>query len=227
MDKDMSLYQKKIKENISILINENKLREAKEVLSQYESIVSNDTDVYSTKAVIYMMEGNIEQAEQVLVEGLNASKGNFDLLYNLAYLYQSKGQTELAIEYYKEAFLNAKAEEDRDSVYGILQELGIQETKQELLKNKVPKTSIIILTYNNLEYNKLCIESIREYTQKGTYEIIIVDNHSTDGTVEWLKEQKDLRLILNDENQGFPKGCNQGIEMAEEGNDILLLNNDT
>ncbi|MDO7906573.1 glycosyltransferase [Paenibacillus sp. JX-17] len=88
------------------------------------------------------------------------------------------------------------------------------------------KTSMVVLTYNQLEYTKLCIDSIRTYTSPETYEIIIVDNLSTDGTREWLKEQPDLKLILNDENLGFPKGCNQGIEAAT-GELILLLNNDT
>ena len=67
------------------------------------------------------------------------------------------------------------------------------------------KTSIIILTYNNLMYNIICIDSIRKYTKKDTYEIIVVDNNSTDGTREWLKEQKDIIVILNDENVGFQK----------------------
>ncbi len=52
------------------------------------------------------------------------------------------------------------------------------------------KTSIVILTYNKLEYTKLCIDSIRKYTKSGTYEIVVVDNNSTDDTREWLKEQK-------------------------------------
>ncbi|GAB7389189.1 hypothetical protein BSNK01_30270 [Bacillaceae bacterium] len=88
------------------------------------------------------------------------------------------------------------------------------------------KTSIIILTYNKLEYTKLCIDSIRQFTDPGSYEVIIIDNHSTDGTVEWLKQQSDLKVIFNKENVGFPKGCNQGIEVAS-GDNILLLNNDT
>ncbi|KIQ95143.1 putative glycosyl transferase [Anoxybacillus thermarum] len=87
------------------------------------------------------------------------------------------------------------------------------------------KTSIIILTHNKLDYTKQCIESIRQYTREGTYEIIVVDNHSTDGTVEWLRSQKDIRTIFNNENVGFPKGCNQGIQVAT-GENILLLNND-
>lgn len=88
------------------------------------------------------------------------------------------------------------------------------------------KTAIIILTYNNLEYNKGVLKSIRKYTKEGTYEVIMVDNMSTDGTREWLGEQTDIKVILNDENTGFPRGCNIGIAAAEKDSDILLLNND-
>lgn len=86
-------------------------------------------------------------------------------------------------------------------------------------------SSIIILTYNKLDYTQQCIESIREYTDKGSYEIIVVDNASTDGTREWLKSQADIYTVLNESNVGFPKGCNQGIEVAN-GENIVLLNND-
>lgn len=88
------------------------------------------------------------------------------------------------------------------------------------------ETSIIILTYNNLKYNKGVLESIKKNTKKDTYEVIIVDNASTDGTREWLQEQQGIKVILNDENIGFPKGCNIGITYANLENDILLLNND-
>lgn len=89
------------------------------------------------------------------------------------------------------------------------------------------KTSIIMITYNNFNYTKDCIESIYKYTKKNTYEIIIVDNCSTDETRDWLKHQENLKVILNEENLGFPKACNQGIDIADRKNDILLLNNDT
>ena len=89
------------------------------------------------------------------------------------------------------------------------------------------KTSIIILTYNNLSLTKKCIESIFKYTEKDTYEIIVVDNASTDDTVSYLKEQKNIKTVFNSENVGFPRGCNIGIQLASKDNDILLLNNDT
>lgn len=85
------------------------------------------------------------------------------------------------------------------------------------------KLSIITLTYNNLKYTKKFIESLYKYTTN--FELIIVDNGSTDGTVEYLKTLKNIKLILNKENQGFSKGNNQGIAIAE-GEYIGFLNND-
>ena len=89
------------------------------------------------------------------------------------------------------------------------------------------KTSIIILTYNNLDKTKDCIESIRKYTDKDSYEIIVVDNNSTDDTKLFLEEQDDIKVIFNESNVGFPMGCNIGIANSEKTYDILLLNNDT
>lgn len=93
--------------------------------------------------------------------------------------------------------------------------------------NEWPKTSIVILSYNTLNITKECIESIRENLPKDEYELIIVDNASSDGSAEYLKQQSDIKLICNTENKGFAGGCNQGIALAQEGNDIWLLNSDT
>jgi len=89
--------------------------------------------------------------------------------------------------------------------------------------------SIVILTFNELEYTKRCVESIRRHTPEA-HEIVFVDNGSTDGTVKWLRmlvrENSRYRLIENKKNLGFAKGCNQGIE-SSTGEYVLLLNNDT
>ena len=87
-------------------------------------------------------------------------------------------------------------------------------------------TSIVIVSYNTLELLKACIASIRRYTEPGTYEIIVVDNASTDGSAAWLEDEPDIVVVLNKENLGFPKGCNQGMKMAS-GQEIMLLNSDT
>jgi GT2 family glycosyltransferase/2-polyprenyl-3-methyl-5-hydroxy-6-metoxy-1,4-benzoquinol methylase len=86
-------------------------------------------------------------------------------------------------------------------------------------------TSIIIVTHNQLEYTRQCLESIRRLTDE-PYELIAVDNASTDGTVDYLRATPQVRLITNDANHGFPAAVNQGIQVAS-GRQILLLNNDT
>ena len=91
-----------------------------------------------------------------------------------------------------------------------------------------PTVSIIILTWNQLEYTKECLEALDRHT-KQNHEIIIVDNGSIDGTPDWLQEHaagdNRLRLALNSDNRGFAAGCNQGLALAK-GDWLILLNND-
>lgn len=84
--------------------------------------------------------------------------------------------------------------------------------------------SIVIPAFNCLEYTRQCIDSIRRNTVH-PHEIIVVDNGSTDGSIEYLRSLNDIKLIENGENKGYPTACNQGIEIAD-GAYILLLNND-
>lgn len=101
---------------------------------------------------------------------------------------------------------------------------------REASKKAVPKISIIVLTFNNLEINRLCVNSILEKTAYPNYELIIVDNCSSDGTREYLMElsgrQPGVRVILNRDNLGFAAGNNVGMREAD-GDYIVLLNNDT
>ena len=89
------------------------------------------------------------------------------------------------------------------------------------------KTSIIILTFNGLELNRKCLAALLAGTG-GDFELVIVDNASRDGTVEFLRAQADprIRVILNEENAGFAGGCNQGARAAA-GELLVFLNNDT
>jgi GT2 family glycosyltransferase/predicted TPR repeat methyltransferase len=109
-------------------------------------------------------------------------------------------------------------------------------------------TSIIIVTHNELAYTHECVQSIRLRTDE-PFELIFIDNGSTDGTIDYLRRVtgpfreasaactsaqtsrelrglQSARLIENPENRGFPAAVNQGIQIAQ-GQNILLLNNDT
>lgn len=86
-----------------------------------------------------------------------------------------------------------------------------------------PKTSIVVLTCNRKDMTCKCIGSILDSTTN--YELIVVDNGSTDGTVEWLSGIRGIRLVRNERNEGIPKGRNQGIRASRYEN-IVLMDND-
>lgn len=86
-------------------------------------------------------------------------------------------------------------------------------------------TSVVILTHNQLAYTRECVDSILRLTDE-PYELVFVDNASTDGTADYLRSLPGATVIVNGENRGFPAAANQGIAAAK-GAQILLLNNDT
>lgn len=86
---------------------------------------------------------------------------------------------------------------------------------------------IIIPTYNNIDYTKRCIDSILRNTRFPNFNIIVVDNGSTDGTVEYIRSLTGLvRVIANEINLGFAAACNKGAA-ASKADYLLFLNNDT
>lgn len=89
------------------------------------------------------------------------------------------------------------------------------------------KLSIIIVSYNTRDITKQCIASIRSAEWKDRYEIIVVDNNSTDGSVEMLyKFFPEVKVIANKDNRLFSIANNQGAAIAQ-GEYLLLLNSDT
>lgn len=89
------------------------------------------------------------------------------------------------------------------------------------------KLSIIIVNYNVKYFLRQLIQSIHASSVDFTFEIIVVDNASTDGSVEFLRREfSQLRLIINERNLGFSKANNIGIGEST-GEYVLLLNPDT
>jgi GT2 family glycosyltransferase/radical SAM superfamily enzyme YgiQ (UPF0313 family)/cytochrome c-type biogenesis protein CcmH/NrfG len=89
------------------------------------------------------------------------------------------------------------------------------------------KASIIIPVFNKLELTSQCLTTLASATTMPEYEVIVVDNASTDGTAEFLAELGgDVQIIRNPENHGFAIACNQGANAAR-GEFLLFLNNDT
>ena len=88
-----------------------------------------------------------------------------------------------------------------------------------------PQTSIIMVLYNKAEYTLDCLRSLK-MCEDENFEIILVDNASSDQTDNLISRVKGVTVIKNQENRNFVFGVNQGAEYCV-GENILLLNNDT
>lgn len=93
------------------------------------------------------------------------------------------------------------------------------------------KVSIIIVTWNNLKYTRQCVESVLADETWPNYDLIIVDNASSDGTVEYLQalagKESRVKIVLNESNVGFAAANNIGLRQAQDSKFVALLNNDT
>lgn len=86
--------------------------------------------------------------------------------------------------------------------------------------------SIIILSYNTKDLLRLCLTSLQKHITHVEYEVIVVDNDSSDDSVQMLKKEfPSVRLVESDRNLGFSKGINLGAENAK-GEYLLFLNSD-
>jgi GT2 family glycosyltransferase len=90
-------------------------------------------------------------------------------------------------------------------------------------------SSIIIPCWNRFEFTRQCITALKSHTRQ-PWELIVVDNGSTDGTGAYLSGVQDaaavpVTVIANTANRGFPAAINQGLQQAR-GEYLVLLNND-
>lgn len=89
-----------------------------------------------------------------------------------------------------------------------------------------PTVSVIIPVHNQAEYTYRCLESIAQNPPKNRFEVIVVDDASTDATPKMLRSIEGIRVVTNESNQGFIRSCNAGAKEAK-GDFLHFLNNDT
>jgi GT2 family glycosyltransferase/glycosyltransferase involved in cell wall biosynthesis len=94
----------------------------------------------------------------------------------------------------------------------------------------LPKVSVVVLCYNNLALTRECLDSIERHSMWPDLELIVVDNASSDGTPDYLRQfaasRPWVKLLLNETNLGFAAGNNVGLAAAT-GEMLVMLNNDT
>jgi GT2 family glycosyltransferase len=98
----------------------------------------------------------------------------------------------------------------------------------KLLQFPTPATvqvSIVIPVYNNIKFTLECLTSVMKHSTGVSYEIIVVDDGSSDQTPEVLSQVKNIAYVRNEKNVGFVDACNRGAQSAR-GEYLLFLNND-
>lgn len=201
--------------------------------NSFDAIVSFETIEHVEEWEKFLMEINrlvVEDGQLIISTPLGGECGNH---FHLSYFQRSDFK-----KYLKKYFQDVDVVYQRvdkfhkDSISPLVAETFTGEYALAMCKNPIktarPKVSIVMLTFNALDYTKKCVDSIVENTSY-PYEIIFVDNASSDGTVAYLqklvKKHKNFKLVKNKENKGFAAGNNRGVEVAT-GDYVLLLNND-
>lgn len=176
------------------------------------------------EAASYEAAGDSAGMFQAIRRGLEYAYDNYELYYMLGHYYLQEN-IDQAYLCFQNALLYCDDEADRDVILADMEKL--EETESVSVRN----TAIVIVSYNSCYLMQKNIESIRQTLLPETYQIVVVDNASDDGVAQWLQEQNDVLLLLNNQNVGFSPACNQAVRALSETDcadyDIFLLNNDT
>ncbi len=174
--------KKKLKEDIIHLVEIEQLNSAKLLIEEYAKISPEDPEVYSISGVIAFSERRLNDAENIFLEGIKRDSSNFDLLFNLGYLYETKTDSMAALEYYKIALSTAKTKEQISNLRA-----GIERVKLSLDNQNYTIETVTDITeyfkehidngiaeyFINKEYNKI-IQAIKNNIINRKYDQVIL-----------------------------------------------------
>lgn len=106
-------------------------------------------------------------------------------------------------------------------------QFAVTESDQIVGSTDLVAMSIVLVCWNNWSYLDPCLQSLYDARLRCTFDVVVVDNGSTDGSQQMLREKYPaVKIVENGHNVGLSKASNQGIQ-ATAGKYVLLLNNDT
>ncbi len=198
-------YKFKVKENINNLINQGNLEEARKVIDEYEEIIKKDLDIYSMKAVIYIINNKFKDAMMILKEGLAIDENNFDLNYNLAYIYE---QTELyleSLETYEKIVFNMKESNQRTNIIEKINNL--EEKNKEIIRKQLKERNYTVderlfdgkkvnlhLMYDS-QYCDKFIHFVSENFSADEHKFIIIHNRNEKLKLMNISEIENVEII--------------------------------
>ncbi|GBF32287.1 glycosyl transferase group 2 family protein [Desulfocucumis palustris] len=220
--KDYEEYKSEFKKDIKTLINEGSFYKAQKVINKYEHINGDDLDIYSMKAVIAIMNNNLHEAEEIIRKGLLIDKNNYDLLFNLAYLYEQKKDYTFAIDIYEKLINNTMKSEDKLELIQIISNIEqeqyrnssiVQVSKSFLCSDNdcYNNFALIIPTYNRPRYLSRLLYYINNQYSRVAPRILVLDSS--------CQENKIINQKIIDNFQGLDLDClsfNSDISVFEK-----------
>lgn len=235
-------HVRELAEDVQAAITAGEFEHARGMLAQMLTLIPDSADTMITLANVHLVLDNCAPCEQLLLKAAivcgdsPAMKKDITTSFvNLAAKYEKQGARHMARLTLERALRVSPDHADLRAQLSRLDSAVPEPTPPPTRSSDVapaaqttPKVSLIMLTYNQLGDTQLCLQSIERFTSD--YELIIVDNASSDGTVEFLNAyaatNPRVRVIANHENKGFAGGNNVGMAMAR-GEYMVLINNDT
>ncbi|WDU83956.1 tetratricopeptide repeat protein [Caloramator sp. Dgby_cultured_2] len=169
--------KKKIKSMIETLINDNKLEDAKLAIEDYKKVVPDDIDIYSMLGVIYILKHELDDAKEILLEGLLKDESNFDINYNLAFIAEAENNKTNAYYFYKRAYeicIDADLKNQIDNKLKIL----LEESRE-------------LLDYNRTKLAIFCIKGLDNFL----YDIIVHLLYDYEVKLVLVSNNEELRLV--------------------------------
>ena len=177
---DFEKYKSEVKENIKSLVEDGMLKEAKELIKEYDNIVSDDVDIYSIKGVIAMMEGDMDGAEDILDNGMVIDSNNDDLLYNIGYLYRTIGKADKCYYFYKKLYHMTENQEIKKEIEETIKTLGGN------IKNKILIGSPI---HQKPQILKEFLQSLKQLNKDNlNVDYFFIDDNNVEESSELLRE---------------------------------------
>ncbi len=212
-----------IKEKIYELINSGEFDEAHRLITgNLKTEIQNlkgDAEYCVLAATACMQKEDYQRAFDIITIGLLADNKNYELYLTLGEYY-SKTNLNQALLCFYQALLFCDIEKDRAVIESNIENVVLQGAS-------IRQVSVVIVTKNQSECLKKCLNSIVTTILPDLYEIVVIDNASTDGTTDWLSDIEGITYCRFDEDQGYTKACNSGIKLCNAYNDIFLLDADT
>ncbi|MGQ9693176.1 MAG: glycosyltransferase [Thermodesulfobacteriota bacterium] len=218
-----------------LYFKKNEKEKALEFLKKAEKLDPENIDILKNLSDFYLEAGNPEESLIYLKKILEMDFKDNDALAKAGYCLFQMGNLKDASYVFEKVLeiepKNRLAREYLDKIQNnrnIKGEISNLKSDKDLVEHSSPMVSIIVPVWNNLELSHKCLKSILLNTKDGDYEIIFVDNGSTDGTRDYLENlnYKNIKKIFLDQNIGFVGACNSGARLAS-GKYLLFLNNDT